>query len=69
MESKKYNEYYYGKKVSDYALQNGYVDYRTLSNVVGDCVLCNAMEKRLYTKESARISKNIKALERVLRLL
>ena len=48
MESKKYNEYYYGKKVSDYALQNGYVDYRTLSNVVGDCVLCNAMENRLY---------------------
>lgn len=46
MENKKYNEYYYGKKVSEYALQNGYVDYRTLAEVVGDCVLCNAMEKR-----------------------
>lgn len=48
MENKKYNEYYYGKKVSDYALQNGYVDYRTLSSVVGDSVLCNAMKDRLY---------------------
>lgn len=48
MENKKYNEYYYGKKVSQYGLDNGYVDYGTLSNVVGDCVLCNAMEKRLY---------------------
>lgn len=48
MENKKYNEYYYGKKVSEYGLENGYVDYGTLSDVVGDCVLCNAMEKRLW---------------------
>ena len=48
MENKKYNEYYYGKKVSEYGLENGYVDYRTLSDVVFDCVLCNAMQDRLY---------------------
>lgn len=48
MENKQYNEYYYGKKVSEYALQYGYVDYSTLSEVVGDCVLCNAMQNRLY---------------------
>ena len=46
MENKKYYEYYYGKKVSQYALQYGFVDYRTLSDVVGGCVLCNAMESR-----------------------
>jgi hypothetical protein len=31
----------YGHKVSDYALQNGYLDYLTLSNIVGDCVMNN----------------------------
>lgn len=46
MENKKYYEYYYGKKVSQYALQYGFVDYRTLSDVIGGCVLCNAMESR-----------------------
>lgn len=34
MENKKYNEYYYGKKVSKYGLKNGYVDYGALSDVV-----------------------------------
>jgi hypothetical protein len=31
----------YGHKVSDYALENGYLDYRTLSKIVGDSVLNN----------------------------
>lgn len=31
----------YGHKVSDYALENGYLDYQTLSKIVGDCVLNN----------------------------
>nr|DAY93978.1 MAG TPA: hypothetical protein [Caudoviricetes sp.] len=48
MESKKYNEYYYGKKVSRYGLENGKVDYACLREAIGDCVLCNNMEKRLY---------------------
>lgn len=43
---KQYKKYWYGKKVSNYGLENGYVDYRTLADVVGDCVLCNAMADR-----------------------
>ena len=31
----------YGHKVSDYALEHGYLDYHTLSKIVGDCVLNN----------------------------
>ena len=33
----------YGHKVSDYALENGYLDYHTLSKIVGDMVLINYM--------------------------
>lgn len=33
----------YGHKVSHYALQNGYLDYLTLSKIVGDMVLANYM--------------------------
>lgn len=43
---KKYKDHWYGKKVSKYALENGFADYRTLADVVGDCVLCNAMADR-----------------------
>lgn len=31
----------YGVTVSDYGLENGYLDYRTLSKIVGDCILNN----------------------------
>lgn len=31
----------YGHKVSDYGLEHGYLDYLTLSKIVGDCVLNN----------------------------
>lgn len=31
----------YGYKVSKYGLENGYLDYLTLSMIVGDCVLNN----------------------------
>lgn len=31
----------YGHEVSEYALKNGYLDYLTLSKIVGDCVLNN----------------------------
>lgn len=31
----------FGHKVSEYALKNGYLDYRTLSEIVGDCVMNN----------------------------
>lgn len=31
----------YGVKVSDYGLENGYLDYQTLAQIVGDCILNN----------------------------
>ena len=31
----------FGVKVSDYGLENGYLDYYTLSKIVGHHVLCN----------------------------
>lgn len=36
----RYNEYFYGNKVSEYGLENGYVDYRTLAKCF-DAVLNN----------------------------
>ena len=36
-----YNGKAYGHKVSKYALENGYLDYLTLSKIVGDCVINN----------------------------
>lgn len=36
-----YNGKAYGHKVSEYGLKNGYLDYYTLSKIVGDCVINN----------------------------
>ena len=36
-----YNGKAYGHEVSRYGLENGYLDYRTLSKIVGDCILNN----------------------------
>lgn len=41
----KYYDHFYGNEISDYGMQNGYVDYRCLSNC-GDMVLCNAIANR-----------------------
>lgn len=38
-----YNGQAYGHKVSEYALNNGYLDYHTLSKIVGDMVLNNTI--------------------------
>lgn len=38
---KLYGNTVYGEKVSDYGLENGYLDYYTLSKIVGDSVLNN----------------------------
>lgn len=38
---KLYGNAVYGEKVSDYGLENGYLDYYTLSKIVGDSVLNN----------------------------
>ena len=42
------SEYFYGNKISEYGLKNGYVDYRTLAKC-GDMVLCNDITKLFYT--------------------
>ena len=31
----------YGAKVSDYGLERGYLDYRALAQIIGDCILNN----------------------------
>lgn len=38
---KMYNGAVYGAKVSDHGIENGYLDYYTLSQIVGDSVLNN----------------------------
>lgn len=40
-EIKMYDGKVYGHKVSEYGLENGYLDYYTLSKIVGDCILNN----------------------------
>jgi hypothetical protein len=40
---KLYGDTVYGEKVSDYGLENGYLDYLTLSKIVGDMVLNNGI--------------------------
>ena len=40
-EIKMYDGKVYGHKVSEYGLQHGYLDYYTLSEIVGDCILNN----------------------------
>lgn len=42
------SDYFYGKKISDYGLKNGYVDYYTLSRAF-DAVLCNDITKLFYS--------------------
>ena len=43
------SNYFYGNKVSDYGLQNGYVDYRTLAKAF-DAVICNDITKLFYNQ-------------------
>lgn len=38
-----YNGKAYGHEVSKYGLENGYLDYLTLSKIVGDCILNNTL--------------------------
>lgn len=40
-EIKVYGGKVYGYEVSKYGLENGYLDYYTLSKIVGDCILNN----------------------------
>lgn len=38
-----YGNKVYGIKVSDYGLEHRYLDYHTLSKIVGDCILNNTI--------------------------
>lgn len=38
---KLYGDKIYGETVSQYGLENGYLDYETLAKIVGDCILNN----------------------------
>lgn len=38
-----YNGRVWGFEVSSYARKNGYLDYKTLSKMVGDCILNNSV--------------------------
>ena len=38
-----YGDKVYRVKVSEYGLENGYLDYQTLAQIVGDCVLNNTV--------------------------
>ena len=40
---KLYDNKVYGEKVSDYGLENGHLDYLTLSKIVVDCILNNTL--------------------------
>ena len=38
-----YGDKIYGVKVSEYGLENGYLDYQTLAQILGDCILNNTI--------------------------
>lgn len=40
---KKIDKSVLGVKVSDYGLEHGYLDYRTLARLIGDCILNNSL--------------------------
>lgn len=42
-----HSDYFYGNKVSDYGIQNGYVDYRTLAKAF-DAVMNNEIIQKTY---------------------
>ena len=44
---KLYNGKACGVKVSDYGLENGYLDYQTLAQIVGDCILNNTLMQEI----------------------
>ena len=51
--------YFYGNKISEYGLKNGYVDYRTLAKC-GDMILCNDITKLFYNEiEPEQVNGNI----------
>ena len=52
-EIRSYDGKAYGYEVSKYGLENGYLDYLTLSKIIGDCILNNTV--RSETMEESYI--------------
>lgn len=42
------SKFFYGNQISEYGLQHGYIDYKTLAKC-GDMVLCNDITKLFYS--------------------
>lgn len=49
MKATLYSKKWMGENVSEYGIENGYIDYRCLAHVVGDIVLCNDITKLFYS--------------------
>lgn len=50
-EMKLYGNKVYGVEVSNYGLEQGYLDYLTLSKIVGDCILNNEVFNAGYPED------------------
>lgn len=46
-----YNGKAYGVEVSKYGMEHGYLDYKALANIVGDCILNNTIRQETYDWE------------------
>lgn len=40
-------KFFYGHEISEYGIENGYVDYRTLAKALGGCILNNTIMEKL----------------------
>lgn len=46
---KLYGNKVFGEEVSKYGLDHGYLDYRTLAKIMGDCILNNTIREQTMT--------------------
>ena len=53
---KLYGNKFYGVEVSDYGLRKGYLDYKSLADVIGDCILNNTIRQVTYDEDWELIS-------------
>ena len=67
-----YSNYFYGNKVSDYGIEHGYVDYRTLAKafdaVMNNSIIENTMDIGYWEQESGFIdySDEIESFQRMI---
>ena len=49
---KLYGNKFYGEvEVSDYGLRKGYLDYKSLADVISDCILNNTIRQVTYDED------------------